>query len=105
MMTDRILTTHVGLLRDPVALIPEDRVPIPGAIDSITNFIEYPEVVAQRIEQFTSIIGRERVIAGTDCGFSSFRGFGAVDPEIVLAKLATLAEGAAHSSERLWRAA
>lgn len=91
--------------RDLAALIPDDRVLIPGVIDSTTNFIEHPEVVAQRIEQFAAIVGRDRVIAGTDCGFSTFAGFGAVDPEIVYAKLATLAEGAARASERLWRAA
>lgn len=91
--------------RDLVALIPDDRVLIPGVIDSTTNFVEHPEVVAQRIEQFAAIVGRERVIAGTDCGFSTFAGFGAVDPEIVYAKLATLAEGAARASARLWRTA
>ncbi len=91
--------------RDLAALIPDDRVLIPGVIDSTTNFIEHPEVVAQRIEQFAAIVGRERVIAGTDCGFSTFAGFGAVDPEIVYAKLATLAEGAARASARLWRTA
>lgn len=91
--------------RDLAALIPEDRVLIPGVIDSTTNFVEHPEVVAQRIEQFAALVGRERVIAGTDCGFSTFAGFGAVDPEIVYAKLTTLAEGAARASARLWRAA
>ncbi|PZQ59825.1 MAG: epoxyalkane--coenzyme M transferase [Sphingomonas taxi] len=91
--------------RDLAALIPEDRVLIPGVIDSTTNFVEHPEVVAQRIEQFAALVGRERVIAGTDCGFSTFAGFGAVDPEIVYAKLATLAEGAARASARLWRTA
>jgi 5-methyltetrahydropteroyltriglutamate--homocysteine methyltransferase len=90
--------------RDQAALIPDDRILIPGIIDSTTNFIEHPEVVAQRIEQFAAIVGRERVIAGTDCGFSTFAGFGAIDPEIVYAKLATLAEGAARASDRLWRA-
>ena len=91
--------------RDLAALVPEDRVLIPGVIDSTTNFVEHPEVVAQRIEQFAALVGRERVIAGTDCGFSTFAGFGAVDPDIVYAKLATLAEGAARASERLWRRA
>lgn len=91
--------------RDLSELISEDRVLIPGVIDSTTNFIEHPQVVAQRIQQFTQIVGRDRVIAGTDCGFSTFAGFGAVDPEIVYAKLQTLAEGAAIASDRLWRAA
>ena len=87
--------------RDLHRLIPEDRVLIPGVIDSTTNFIEHPELVAQRIEQFAAIVGRDRVVAGTDCGFSSFAGYGAVDGEIVYAKLRTLAEGAALASRRL----
>lgn len=91
--------------RDLAALVPEDRVLIPGVIDSTTNFVEHPEVVAQRIDQFAQLVGRERVVAGTDCGFSTFAGFGAVDPDIVYAKLATLAEGAARASERLWKRA
>ena len=83
-------------------IIPEEKILIPGVIDSTTNFIEHPRVVAERIERFAGIIGRERVIGGTDCGFSTFAGFGVVDPEIVYAKLKTLAEGAAIASERLW---
>ena len=83
-------------------IIPEEKILIPGVIDSTTNFIEHPRVVAERIEKFAGIIGRERVIGGTDCGFSTFAGFGVVDPEIVYAKLRTLAEGAAIASERLW---
>ena len=75
-------------------VIPETKVLIPGVIDSTTNFIEHPRVVAERIERYTNLFGRERVIAGTDCGFSTFAGFGAVDPDIVWAKLTTLAEGA-----------
>jgi 5-methyltetrahydropteroyltriglutamate--homocysteine methyltransferase len=82
--------------------IPDDKILIPGVIDSTTNFIEHPELVAQRIERFAGIVGRERVIAGTDCGFSTFAGFGAVDEDIVYAKLATLAEGAEIASKRLW---
>lgn len=88
--------------RDMADVVPEDRVLIPGVIDSTTNFIEHPEVVALRIEQFANLVGRDRVIAGTDCGFSTFAGFGAVDPEIVYAKLATLAKGAEIASKRLW---
>ena len=74
--------------------IPDDKVLIPGAIDSTTNFVEHPELVAQRLDRFTSILGKERVIAGSDCGFGTFAGFGAVDPEIAWAKLAALKEGA-----------
>ena len=84
------------------ARIPEDKILVPGVIDSVTNFIEHPELVAQRIEKFADIVGRERVIAGTDCGFSTFAGFGAVDPDIVYAKLAALTEGARIASRRLW---
>ena len=85
-----------------VDIIPDEKILIPGVIDSTTNFIEHPRVVAERIEKFAGIIGRERMIGGTDCGFSTFAGFGVVDPEIVYAKLKTLAEGAAIASERLW---
>lgn len=80
--------------RDMSDLIPAEKILIPGVIESTTNFIEHPRVVAERIERFVNMVGRARVIAGTDCGFSTFAGFGAVDPEIVWAKLKTLAEGA-----------
>lgn len=81
--------------------VPPDKVLIPGVIDSTTNFIEHPRVVANRIGQFVELVGPDRVIAGTDCGFSTFAGFGAVDPAIVWAKLAALAEGAAIASARV----
>ena len=80
--------------------LPAEKILIPGVIDSTTNFIEHPRVVAERIERYARMVGPERVIGGTDCGFSTFAGFGAVDPEIVWAKLATLAEGAAIASAR-----
>jgi 5-methyltetrahydropteroyltriglutamate--homocysteine methyltransferase len=86
---------------DRKAEIPEDMVLVPGVIDSTTNFVEHPEVVAQRIERFADIVGADRVIAGSDCGFGTFAGFGAVDPEIAYAKLATLAKGATLVSGRL----
>ena len=85
------------------ATIPEDKILIPGVLDSVSNFVEHPELVAQRIERFADIVGRERVIAGTDCGFSTFAGFGVVDADIVYAKLAALAEGAALATRRLWQ--
>jgi 5-methyltetrahydropteroyltriglutamate--homocysteine methyltransferase len=81
--------------------LPDDKVLIPGVVDSTTNFVEHPELVAQRILRFTDIVGAERVIAGTDCGFSTFAGFGAVDEDIVYAKLASMAEGAARASDVL----
>lgn len=86
-------------------MIPDSKVLIPGVIDSTTNFIEHPRVVSERIERYTAIFGRERVIAGTDCGFSTFAGFGAVDPDIVWAKLATLAEGAELAGKPFRRSA
>ena len=82
--------------------IPEDKVLIPGVLDSTTNFVEHPELVAERICRFAEIVGRERVIAGSDCGFSTFAGFGTVDADITYAKLASLAEGARLASQRLW---
>ena len=91
----------VEAFADALATIPDDKVLIPGVIDSTTNFVEHPRVVANRIGAFVELVGAERVIAGTDCGFSTFAGFGAVDPDIVYAKLATLAEGAALASHRI----
>jgi 5-methyltetrahydropteroyltriglutamate--homocysteine methyltransferase len=82
--------------------LPDGKVLIPGVIDSTTNFVEHPEVVSQRIEQYARIVGRENVIAGTDCGFGTSAGRSAVHPEIVWPKLAALAEGAALASRRLW---
>jgi len=82
--------------------LPDDLILIPGVLDSTTNFVEHPKLVAERICRFADIVGRERVIAGTDCGFSTFAGFGAVDQDIVYAKLKSMAEGAAIASDRLW---
>ncbi|MEQ8651912.1 MAG: cobalamin-independent methionine synthase II family protein [Kiloniellales bacterium] len=82
--------------------VPEDKVLIPGVIDSTTNFVEHPELVAQRILRFTDLVGRERVIAGSDCGFSTFAGFGKIEQEICYAKLKSLSQGAEMASEQLW---
>ena len=82
--------------------LPEDKVLIPGVIDSVSNFVEHPALVAERICRLADIVGRERVLAGADCGFGTFAGFGRVDSEIVYAKLGALAEGAALASDRLW---
>ncbi len=84
------------VFRDRKADIPEDKTLVPGVVDTTTNFVEHPDLVAQRIERFADIVGPERVIAGSDCGFGTFAGFGAVDPEIAYAKLETLAKGAAQ---------
>ena len=82
--------------------LPEGKVVIPGVIDSTTNFIEHPEVVAQRIERFASVVGRENVIAGSDCGFATFAAAPTVVPAITWAKLGSLVEGARIASSRLW---
>ena len=84
------------------AKIPEDKVLAPGVIDTTTNFIEHPDLVAERICRFADIVGRDRVLAATDCGFGTWSGFGAIDPEICWAKLGSLAEGASIASERLF---
>src|SRR6056300_442541 len=77
--------------------IPEDKVLVPGVVDTTTNFVEHPDLVAQRIDRFVEIVGADRVIAGSDCGFGTFAGFVAVDPEIAYAKLSSLSQGAAKS--------
>lgn len=89
------------VFKDRKAEIPDDKVLVPGVVDTTTNFIEHPELVAQRIERFVDIVGADRVIAGSDCGFGTFAGFGAVDPDIAYAKLKALSDGAALASERL----
>jgi 5-methyltetrahydropteroyltriglutamate--homocysteine methyltransferase len=83
-----------AVFRDRAREIPENKVLVPGVVDTTTNFVEHPELVAQRLERFIKIVGRDRVIAGSDCGFGTFAGFGSVDPEIAWAKLAALKEGA-----------
>lgn len=89
------------VFRDRKGEIPADKILVPGVVDTTTNFVEHPELVAQRIERFAGIVGAERVIAGSDCGFGTFAGFGAVDPDIAYAKLASLSEGAELASSRL----
>ena len=83
------------VFRDRKSEIPDNKVLVPGVVDTTTNFVEHPELVAQRIERFNGIVGSDRVIAGSDCGFGTFAGFGAVDPDIAYAKLKSLSEGAA----------
>ena len=82
--------------------LPDGKLVVPGVIDSTTNFIEHPELVAQRIERYASVVGRENVIAGVDCGFATFAGAPTVVPSITWAKLESLAEGARIASGRLW---
>lgn len=88
-----------AVFRDRAREIPEGKVLVPGVVDTTTNFVEHPALVAERLGRFAAIVGPDRVIAGSDCGFGTFAGFGAVDPEIAWAKLATLAEGARLASE------
>ncbi|MEA2380942.1 MAG: 5-methyltetrahydropteroyltriglutamate--homocysteine methyltransferase [Solirubrobacteraceae bacterium] len=82
--------------------LPDGKVLIPGVLDTTTNYIEHPELVAQRIVRYARLVGRENVIAGTDCGFASFAASSSVDPAIVWAKLAAMADGAALATQELW---
>jgi 5-methyltetrahydropteroyltriglutamate--homocysteine methyltransferase len=86
------------------ARLPQDKILVPGVLSSTTNYVEHPLLVAERLCRFADIVGRERVMAGTDCGFSTFAGFGPVDPDITYMKLAAMAEGARIASSRLWGA-
>ncbi|MEM1272782.1 MAG: cobalamin-independent methionine synthase II family protein [Pseudomonadota bacterium] len=88
------------VFRDRKSEIPDDKILVPGVIDSTTNFVEHPEVIAQRLDRFIDIVGADRVVAGSDCGFGTFAGFGAVDPEIAYAKLGALADGTALVNAR-----
>ena len=83
------------------AKLPDDLILVPGVIDSCSNYVEHPELVAQRLERYAQIIGRERVIGGSDCGFGTFAGYGKVDAGITYKKLAALAEGARIASARI----
>jgi len=82
--------------------LPDDKVLVPGVIASSSNYVEHPEVVAMRLLNYANVVGRERVIAGTDCGFGTFAGFGAVYPAFCWMKMKALAEGAAIASKKLW---
>jgi 5-methyltetrahydropteroyltriglutamate--homocysteine methyltransferase len=83
--------------------VPDDKILVPGVLSTTTNYVEHPALVAERIVRFAEIVGRERVIAGSDCGFGTFAGFGPVDPDIAYLKLAAMAEGARLASRKLWR--
>lgn len=85
--------------------LPDDKILIPGVIDTCSNYVEHPDLVAERIERYASVVGAERVIAGTDCGFANFASFKPVLPRLVWAKLGSLAEGAHRASQRLFPAA
>ena len=83
--------------------IPAEKLLIPGVLDSTTNYVEHPRLVAERIVRYANIVGRERVLAGSDCGFGTFAGFGPVHPSIAWAKLAAMTEGARLATETLWK--
>ena len=82
------------MFRDRKSEIPDNKVLVPGVVDTTTNFVEHPDLVTQRVQRFVDIVGADRVIAGSDCGFGTFAGYGAVDPEIAYAKLSALSAGA-----------
>jgi 5-methyltetrahydropteroyltriglutamate--homocysteine methyltransferase len=82
--------------------LPDDKILIPGVIASSSNYVEHPEVVAQRLVRYANVIGKERVIAGSDCGFGTFAGFGPVYPAFAWMKFRSLAEGARLATEKLW---
>ena len=84
--------------------LPEGKLIIPGVIESKSNFIEHPELIAQRIGQYARLVGRENVIAGSDCGYGTWVGQAAVDPDVVWARMAAMAEGARIASREFWKA-
>jgi 5-methyltetrahydropteroyltriglutamate--homocysteine methyltransferase len=82
--------------------LPDDKILIPGVLESKTNFIEHPELIAQRIGRYASLVGRERVLVGSDCGYGTWVGQAAVDPDVVWAKFAAMAEGAQLATREFW---
>jgi len=117
---DKVLKTILGVKAQAISLeaanprhehewavwneiaLPADKVLLPGVIDTSTNYVEHPELVAQRIVRFAKLLGRDRIVASTDCGFGTAAGYGKIDPEIAFLKLAALVEGAARASDQLW---
>ena len=93
---------HEYTVFDTVKL-PDGKVLIPGVLESKSNFIEHPELIAQRIARYANLVGRENVIAGSDCGYGTWVGQAAVDPDVVWAKFAAMAEGARLASKRFWK--
>ena len=85
--------------------LPDDKLVLPGVIDSTTSYVEHPELVAQRIRTFARVVGRERVIASSDCGFGTFAGLAAVASDVVFAKLDAMVQGARLASAELWQGA
>ena len=93
---------HEWALFETVKL-PAGKMLIPGVIESKSNFVEHPELIAQRIARYANLVGRENVMAGSDCGFGTWVGQSAVDPDVVWAKMAAMAEGARVASRRFWK--
>jgi 5-methyltetrahydropteroyltriglutamate--homocysteine methyltransferase len=89
------------VFRDRKSEIPDDKILVPGVLDTTTNFVEHPELVSQRLQKFVEIVGMDRVVAGSDCGFGTFAGFGSVDPEIAYAKLQALSDGANIATKQI----
>jgi len=83
--------------------LPDGKVLIPGVIESKSNFVEHPELIAQRIGRYANLVGRENVMAGSDCGYGTWVGQAAVDPDVVWAKMAAMAEGARIASREFWK--
>jgi 5-methyltetrahydropteroyltriglutamate--homocysteine methyltransferase len=83
--------------------LPEGKVIIPGVLDTTTNFIEHPELIAQRLVQYARLVGRDNVVAGVDCGFATFADTPTIDPKIAWAKLGAMVEGAKLASRALWK--
>jgi 5-methyltetrahydropteroyltriglutamate--homocysteine methyltransferase len=83
--------------------LPDDKILVPGVVDVTTNYVEHPEVVADRLERFADVVGRERVIASTDSGFAAFAGDRTVDPKVAFKKLESLVKGTEIATRRLWR--
>ncbi len=81
------------VFRDRVSEIPDDKILVPGVLDTTSNFVEHPQLVAQRLQRFVDIVGSDRVVAGSDCGFGTFAGFGTIDPDIAFAKLKAMSDG------------
>ena len=80
--------------------IPDEKMLAPGCIDTCSNYIEHPELIAQRIERYTAIVGIDRVVASTDCGFGTFAGYGKIDPDVTWKKLKALRQGADLAAAR-----
>jgi 5-methyltetrahydropteroyltriglutamate--homocysteine methyltransferase len=82
--------------------LPPDKILLPGVVDTCSNYVEHPDLIAQRLVRFAEVVGRERIIASTDCGFGTFAGYGKIDPDVAWLKLGSVVAGAARASKQLW---